>query len=408
MRVARRFEIYACAPGSAFMDILYISPEFPPNYIHFIRHAHALGARVWAIGEAEFFSMPAEVRAWIRWYVRTDLSNWRHAVRAVGELLEAKHALGFEGTFDLVESHNENWLRLEAIINERFGIPGIHLEETEPLKKKSLMKQVFQNLNLPVARGGPVVDLEEALQLAGDLGYPVILKPDEGVGAGGTHRVGSPQELETLFPDLAPGYIIEEFIDAPIVTYDGLTDREGNIIFDNTLVYGEGLIEYTLGTDTFFYVSRTIPERLPEIGASLVAAFGIRRKFFHFEFFACSSGYVPMEINSRPPGGAILDMMNFSVDGDLYRAWACMVMGQPVDLPREKKYAVAYLGRKDKDYTLSHAEILSRFGPSLVETAENPLVFQGIMGRIRYLFRSADESDIPIIAAAVRQTGPAS
>ncbi len=390
------------------MDILYISPEFPPNYIHFIRHAHALGARVWAIGEAEFFSMPAEVRAWIRWYVRTDLSNWRHAVRAVGELLEAKHALGFEGTFDLVESHNENWLRLEAIINERFGIPGIHLEETEPLKKKSLMKQVFQNLNLPVARGGPVVDLEEALQLAGDLGYPVILKPDEGVGAGGTHRVGSPQELETLFPDLAPGYIIEEFIDAPIVTYDGLTDREGNIIFDNTLVYGEGLIEYTLGTDTFFYVSRTIPERLPEIGASLVAAFGIRRKFFHFEFFACSSGYVPMEINSRPPGGAILDMMNFSVDGDLYRAWACMVMGQPVDLPREKKYAVAYLGRKDKDYTLSHAEILSRFGPSLVETAENPLVFQGIMGRIRYLFRSADESDIPIIAAAVRQTGPAS
>jgi biotin carboxylase len=387
------------------MDILYISPEFPPNYVHFIRHAHALGARVWAIGEAEFFSMPAEVRSWIRWYVRTDLGNWRTAVRAVNELLEAKHALGYEGAFDLVESHNENWLRLEAIINERFGITGIRSEDTEPLKKKSLMKHVFQRRGLPTARGGPVADLDEALQLAEELGYPVILKPDEGVGAGGTYRVGSAQQLTSLFPELAPGYLLEEFIDAPIVTYDGLTDREGTIIFDNRLVYGEGLIEYTLGTDTFFYVSRSIPERLAEIGASLVAAFGIRRKFFHFEFFVRHGEYVPMEINSRPPGGPILDMMNFSVDGDLYRAWACVVTGQPVELPREKKFAVGYVGRKDKAYRLSHEDLLARFGPSLVETAENPLVFQGIMGRTRYLFRSENESDMPIIAAAVRQTG---
>jgi biotin carboxylase len=387
------------------MDILYISPEFPPNYVHFIRHAHALGARVWAIGEAEFFSMPAEVRSWIRWYVRTDLGNWRTAVRAVNELLEAKHALGYEGAFDLVESHNENWLRLEAIINERFGITGIRSEDTEPLKKKSLMKHVFQRRGLPTARGGPVADLDEALQLAEELGYPVILKPDEGVGAGAPTAWAALSSSHRCSRSLAPGYLLEEFIDAPIVTYDGLTDREGTIIFDNRLVYGEGLIEYTLGTDTFFYVSRSIPERLAEIGASLVAAFGIRRKFFHFEFFVRHGEYVPMEINSRPPGGPILDMMNFSVDGDLYRAWACVVTGQPVELPREKKFAVGYVGRKDKAYRLSHEDLLARFGPSLVETAENPLVFQGIMGRTRYLFRSENESDMPIIAAAVRQTG---
>ncbi len=388
-----------------FMDILYISPEFPPNYTHFIRHAHALGARVWAIGETEFFSMPPDLRSWIRWYVRTDLKNWRHAVRAVEELLEAKHALGFEGAFDLVESHNENWLRLEATINERFGIPGICLQEIESIKKKSLMKRVFRSIGLPVARGEGVADLDDALRLADAIGYPVILKPDEGVGAGGTYRVEAPEQLRLLFADLAPAYLLEEFIDAPIVTYDGLTDREGRVLFDNTLVYGEGLIEYTRGTDTFFYVTRRIPEELRPIGAALVTAFGIRRKFFHFEFFARNGAFIPMEINSRPPGGAILDMMNFSVDGDLYRAWACMVMGRPVELPREKKYAVAYVGRKDKAYTLSHGEILARYGPLLVEVAENPAVYQDIMGRVRYLFRTATESDLPAIAAAVRQTG---
>jgi hypothetical protein len=111
-----------------------------------------------------------------------------------------------------------------------------------------------------------------------------------------------------------------------------------------------------------------------------------------------------MEINSRPPGGPILDMMNFSADGDLYRAWACVATGQPVELPRGKKFAVGYVGRKDKPYRLSHEEVLARFGPLLVEAAENPPVFQGIMGRTRYLFRSENEADMPAIAAAVRQT----
>ena len=79
-----------------------------------------------------------------------------------------------------------------------------------------------------------------------------------------------------------------------------------------------------------------------------MAAFDIRRKFFHFEFFVQDGDYIPIEINSRPPGGAILDMMNYSVDGDLYRAWADMVAGRTVELPAAKKYVIGYVGRKEK------------------------------------------------------------
>jgi hypothetical protein len=390
------------------MDILYISPDFAPNFANFIRNLHAAGLRVWSIGEADFFAMPSDLRACIRWYVRTDLKNWRQVDRAIGELLEAKHALGFEGAFDLVESHNEQWLRLEGFINERLGVPGITLRDTERLKKKSVMKRIFHASGLPVVRGGRVTDIDEALRLAGDLGYPVILKPDEDVGAGGTHLVDSATELETLSAELAPGTLLEEFIDAPIVTYDGLTGLDGEVLFENTLVYGEGLIEYTHGMDTFFYVGRSIPARLSEIGQSLVAAFGIRRKFFHFEFFVQDGDYVPIEINSRPPRGAILDMMNYSVDGDLYRAWAGMVAGRAAELPPVKKYFIGYVGRQDKPYTFSHAEILARFGHCLVEFAENPPVFSGSMGRHRYIFRSENEAEIRGIAAAMRKTGQAS
>jgi biotin carboxylase len=159
------------------MDILYISPEFPPNYSNFVRSLHAEGVRVWAIGEADFYSMPADLRACIRWYVRTDLKNWRKAEQAIHELLEIKHAQGIEGAFDWVESHNEAWLRLEAFINERFEIPGITLQDIDLLKKKSVMKRIFQEAGLRVARGAVVSSSGEAARLAGELGYPVILKP---------------------------------------------------------------------------------------------------------------------------------------------------------------------------------------------------------------------------------------
>ena len=101
-------------------------------------------------------------------------------------------------------------------------------------------------------------------------------------------------------------------------------------------------------------------------------------------------------------------MMNYSVDGDLYRAWAAMVAGRAAEVPATKKYVIGYVGRKDKSYTFSHAEILARFGHLLVEFAENPPVFSGIMGRHRYIFRSENEAEIRSIAAAVRQTGQVS
>ena len=107
---------------------------------------------------------------------------------------------------------------------------------------------------------------------------------------------------------------------------------------------------------------------------------------------------MPIEINCRPPGGAILDMMNYSVDDDLYRAYAQMIIKGRVALPTEKKYYCCYLGRKDKHYAHSHDEILSAYGSCLVEHDQNPPIFQQAMGTERYIFRSPNESEIFDIA----------
>jgi biotin carboxylase len=376
------------------MDFLYISPEFPPYSEMFVQSLNRQGIRVWGVGETDFYDMPAPLRAALRWYVRTDLNDPDAVRQAVERLLAAQAELGLVPHIDRVESHNEQWLRLEGLINADFGIPGVRPGELDRLKKKSAMKSVFKASGFPVAEGGLIHSVAHGLELAEAMGFPLILKPDEGVGAGGIYRVENRSDLEAVMSRISGPYLIERFIHAPIVTYDGLTDGNGQVVFENSLTYGDGVLEYVLGKDTFFYVNRRIPIDLAEAGRSLVAAFDIRGKFFHFEFFRVDGAFWPIEINCRPPGGPILDMMNFSADVDLYDAYACMVTGEAVALPREKKYYCAYMGRRERDYAMSHEAIVETFGAALADFAENPPLFQQAMGRWHYILRSSSEEEI--------------
>jgi hypothetical protein len=152
-----------------------------------------------------------------------------------------------------------------------------------------------------------------------------------------------------------------------------------------------------MGGDTFFYTQREIPSRLAAAGRDLVRRFKLRRKFFHFEFFDTPEGLMPIEINARPPGGAILDMMNYSADDDLYKSWATLVTKGPQDVIRtraKKKFFVAYTSRRDHAWRHSHEEVLARFGSAMVEHGENPALFQQAMGRYRYLYRTEDMETI--------------
>jgi len=376
------------------MDFLYISPEFPPNYANFIRHLHLLGVKIWAVGEADFYAMPASLQAALGWYARADLNNPDSVQRAVDALLKQKQTLGHPGNFDLVESHNEQWLALEAFINETYGIAGIKRQDLPRLKKKSMMKKIFKDQGLPVAAGERVADVDHAVRLAGRLGYPLILKPDEGVGAGGIYKVENETELKSFLSRIQGDYLVEKYIAADIVTYDGLTDYDGRVVFENSLIYGDGVLDYVLGKDTFFYVSRHIPDDLRAAGQALVPLFDIRRKFFHFEFFKLGSTYMPIEINCRPPGGAIVDMMNYSVDDDLYRAYARMIVNGTTAVQSAKKYFCCYVGRKDKRYAHSHSDIRAACGHHLVEHDRNPVLFRQAMGNERYILRAPTEAEI--------------
>ena len=363
--------------------------------MNFITQLNNAGVNIWAIGEGDFSALPDHVRACIKWYAKTNLYNYDEINGVVSYLLN-EHVVPQTGKgLDVIASHNEHWLRVESFINDTFKIDGINSKNIEQIKKKSEMKKLFMANGIKTARGRIVNDLDDALTLAKEFMYPVILKPNEGVGATRIFRIENSKQVKEAWPQIRGEYVMEEFIDADIVTYDGLIDWEGNIIFDNSLIYECGIIENVQkGRDQFFYTSRTIPNDLKEIGKVLVRAFGLKRQFFHFEFFKVGKEYLAIEINARPPGGQIIDMMNYSIDDDLYAAYSKMIAGQRSGSNTDKKYFCAYIGRRDKNYVHSHEEILSNYGANLASHFINPELFWAAMGKDIYLMRAETEKKL--------------
>ena len=115
-------------------------------------------------------------------------------------------------------------------------------------------------------------------------------------------------------------FIAEEFIDGGIETFDGLTDKQGKIVFCTSHVYDRGVMESVLSDNHVFYYSRReIPPDLEVLGRKVVSAFDVRGRFFHLEFFRLKTGKIyALEVNMRPPGGFTMDMTVFPNEAPKY------------------------------------------------------------------------------------------
>ena len=236
----------------------------------------------------------------------------------------------------------------------------------------------------------------------------MIAKPDDGVGAIATYRLESSQDLESFFetkPDT--DYIMEEFIDGAIYSFDGLADRSGKPVFHTAHTFSQGIMETVNEARHIYYYSlREIPATLEKIGFECLRAFNVKERFFHIEFFQTAvDQYVSLEVNMRPPGGYTTDMFNYACDIDIYRAWADLLVQNRTDLNYKRDYHCCYASRKDSlRYAYSHEDILSQYGSFMVQIESVPGVFSSALGDIGYVFRSKSLAEIMEIVRFVHQT----
>jgi hypothetical protein len=145
-----------------------------------------------------------------------------------------------------------------------------------------------------------------------------------------------------------------------------------------------------------YYSLREIPSRLEELGREAVAAFNIRERFFHIEFFRKDeSSYFALEVNVRPPGGFTVDMMNYACDLDIFQWWADLAVRDRRDFSFDRKYHVAHAARRHgTPYRLGHDELLNRLGRLLVAHRDVPNALSDAMGNYTYFLRSPNLEEV--------------
>lgn len=387
------------------MNFVFVSPHFPKTYWNFCDRLRRNGVNVLGIGDAPFDEIPNELKDCLTEYYRVDnLGNYDEMVRAVG------YFTFHYGKIDWLESNNEYWLEMDAQLRTDFNITtGAQNDFIQRIKFKSKMKESYRAAGVPVARHHMVCTIDAARNFIKTVGYPVIVKPDNGCGAEATYKLKSDEDLQSFFAKLpSVPYIMEEYISGTIVSFDGVADSHCVPLFYTSNVFPTPLLDIVSQKgDLAYWTQKSVPAALKDVGFRTIKAFGAKSRFFHCEFFQLSEDkpglgkkgdYVALEVNMRPAGGYTPDMINFANSVDCYQIWADMVCYDEVrnlDLNGPKYYCV-YASRRDcHTYKHSHEQIMARYGSRMKMCDELPLALRLDMGDRMYTvnLRTSAERD---------------
>ena len=387
------------------MNFIFVSPHFPKTYWNFCDRLRRNGVNVLGIGDAPFDEIPNELKDCLTEYYRVDnLGNYDEMVRAVG------YFTFHYGKIDWLESNNEYWLEMDAQLRTDFNITtGAQNDFIQRIKFKSKMKESYRAAGVPVARHHMVCTIDAARDFIRTVGYPVIVKPDNGCGAEATYKLKNEEDLQAFFAKKpSVPYIMEEYIDGTIVSFDGVADSHCVPLFYTSNVFPTPLLEIVSKKgDLAYWTQKSVPAALKDVGFRTIKAFGAKSRFFHCEFFQLKANkpglgrkgdYVALEVNMRPAGGYTPDMINYANSVDCYQIWADMVCYDEVrnlDLNGPKYYCV-YASRRDcHAYKHSHEEIMARYGSRMKMCDELPPALRLDMGDRMYTvnLRTSSERD---------------
>lgn len=381
-------------------NFIFISPNFPENYWKFCRELKNNGFRVLGIGDCPYDNLTYELKNSLHEYYKVStLENYDEVYRAV-----AFFAFKY-GKIDFLESNNEYWLERDARLRSEFNIDGFKNKDVKKIKLKSKMKTYYKKAGIPVARHYVVKSLAGCEKFIDKVGYPVIVKPDNGVGANDTYKLKNEEELKAFLKNKLPvSYIMEEYIDGEVVTYDAVIDSKGNAIFESGNVTPHSLMDVVNenGNSVFYIVNGLSPD-VREAGVKTVKAFGVKSRFVHFEFFRLLSNQhigkngdiVALEVNMRPCGGIAPDMLNYANSTDVYKIWADMCAYDSTLVPLGEKYFCGFAGRRDgREFFYHEQDIVDKYKNNLKVVGRVPQVLSGAMGNVMYIANFKTEEEL--------------
>ncbi len=381
------------------MNFIFVSPNYPIRYFKWVESLKRRGINVLGIGDTPYNETSPRLRAALtEYYFLPNLGNFDEMLKAC-RYFERKY-----GKIDYLESNNEWWLYQDARLRKELDIrTGFFPEEMEKIKAKSAMKEYFQKAGVKTMRyilvDGPQ-DLDKALSFVKQVGWPLFAKPNIGVGAAESHSIKNEEELRNFLKETLPEtFIVEEYIDGSIISFDGICDSNSDVVFATCDHFPTPVADVVNeAMDEYYYTS---PFSLPfvdvdrdafyQAGVKTVKSFGIKKRFFHIEFFVLKTDkegfakkgeFVALECNMRPAGGYTPDLINFANSVSCYEIYADIIAYDKnnQDMNKEKYYAFSVSRRDELDYVHSQEEIFNKYGSVLCAHGVYPKHMADAMG----------------------------
>lgn len=378
------------------MNVVFISPHFPRHFYQFCARLKERGVTVLGIGDAPWEAIGEACQNSLSDYrYVSSLQDYDQVYRAVADYVFRY------GRIDYVESENEYWLELDARLRTDFNITtGPKFEDMAAMNRKSRMKEAYARAGIPTARWTLPQTEQEVLDFAHKVGYPVIVKPDKGVGASNTYKLKNDDDAVAFWatkPADVP-YIEEELVPGHVETFDGITDSRKNVLFCASQCLPVSLMDaVNLDEDVVSYCQAP-GDDLRAAGEKILKEFDTRNKFFHFEFFRLDKAkkglgkkgdIVGLEVNMRAPGGYIPDKMNYAYDTDVYTIWADSLIYDKCFMNSDFRHYITHVGRKDSiAYAHTPEEIRDRYAPNILKEQTVDAVLAGEMGNHAFLMRA--------------------
>ncbi|NOK35477.1 ATP-grasp domain-containing protein [Corallococcus exercitus] len=216
-----------------------------------------------------------------------------------------------------------------ALCRRDFKIPGLLPENAIHFRDKNVMSRRAEELGIRVAAGVLPHTLQTIRDFIRDNGFPIIIKPFDGLAGRDTYKVSSEAELERVWEvvrDTRHDYRVEQFIVGPQYHVDMLF-HEGEPVFQAVCRYTHTVLEYQnnkpLGSVLRMDFSRPPESDMVRDCCALVRGFGLKTGVIHAEFFLPEDGRpVFGEVGARLPGGFIVPLYAQAFGVHLACEWA--------------------------------------------------------------------------------------
>ncbi|MFI0904368.1 ATP-grasp domain-containing protein [Streptomyces sioyaensis] len=256
--------------------------------------------------------------------------------------LERLHpALGFDG----VLTSCDYYLPTAARIAGRLHLPGPAPAAVDSACRKDATRRLLAAAGVPGPRFAVCADRTEAAAAAAEIGYPLVLKPVDLCAGMFVRRIDDEAELVAACRALddfpvnargqrrAPVLLLEELLHGPevsveTVTFDGTTQVVG--VTDKSVG----------GAPAFIETGHMFPAEIPaddaaaagETARRAIAALGLDGVVAHTEIKLTPEGPRLVEVNPRPAGNRITELVRHVTGIDLAAAAVDVALGQRPDL----------------------------------------------------------------------------